>query len=148
MTTNLEGIPTFDCYGEHINVPFHINYILYGSSDFSYKLNCKIVSYVHSYIIAYKRFWFFFPNGLDHDTNILCLSVGMNEWGNGFINVGMNVFMYMLNNKLIYHHMTKVKLIIYYPIILCLVHKYINNVSLCKLVNYTIYYILYSMIIL
>lgn len=55
---------------------------------------------------------------------------------------------YMLNNKLIYHHMTKVKLIIYYPIILCLVYKYINNISLCKLVNYTTYYILYSMIIL
>lgn len=39
-----------------ISVPFHINYILYGSSEFSYNLNCKIVSYVHSYIIASKRF--------------------------------------------------------------------------------------------
>ena len=37
---------------------------------------------------------FFSSNGLDHDSNILSLSVGMNEWGDGFINVGMNVFMY------------------------------------------------------
>lgn len=39
-----------------ISVPFHIKYNLYGSSDFSYNLNCKIFSYVHSYIIASKRF--------------------------------------------------------------------------------------------
>lgn len=107
-----------------ISVPFHINYILYGSSDFSYNLNCKILSYVHSYIIASKRFWLlllistlfnycFLQIGWIMKTLYLCLSVGINEWGDGFINVGMNVFLYMVNNKLTYNlYMTKVKFII------------------------------------
>ena len=30
-----------------IDVPFQIDYILYGSSEYTYNLNCKIISYVH-----------------------------------------------------------------------------------------------------
>lgn len=35
---------------------FHINYILYGISEFLYNLNCKTNSYAHSDIRASKSF--------------------------------------------------------------------------------------------
>lgn len=49
------------------------------------------------------------------------------EWGGGFLNVGKYV-----NNKLTYNfYMTKVKIIIEYQIIPCLVHtKNMSNISL------------------
>jgi hypothetical protein len=39
-----------------IDVPFQINYILYCSSEYSYSLNCKIISYVHNFFRLPKRF--------------------------------------------------------------------------------------------
>jgi hypothetical protein len=38
-----------------IDVPFQIDYIQYGSSEYSYNLNCKIISYVHNFIRLSKR---------------------------------------------------------------------------------------------
>ena len=42
-----------------IGVPFQINFILNGSSEYSHNLNCKIISYVHNYINSSSHFWHF-----------------------------------------------------------------------------------------
>ena len=65
-----------------IGVPFQINFILNGSSEYSHNLNCKIFSYVHNYIKSSRRFWYFcnyflhfFSNGLDSLIYIKCMYV-------------------------------------------------------------------------
>jgi hypothetical protein len=39
-----------------IEVPFQIDYILYGSSEYAYNLNCKIICYVLNFIRLTKHF--------------------------------------------------------------------------------------------
>ena len=49
-----------------IGVPFQINFILNGSWEYSYNLNCKIISYVYNYITSSRRFWHFYNIFFSH----------------------------------------------------------------------------------